>query len=209
MLPPARNNRAIVRPWIDCLARELALSRAACIACAIILQCLPKPCVGASWSLGSHFGFSSIRSSVSGSGSSSILGVPANPLSYQPGLRLAVADSLRGRQVALDLGLMALVEGGAGFSVTTVHVDYVRALRAENVTAVLATAGAGVVREGGGDRASYAASFGAGLGVRRLVRDSHGAVRVETRVDWLLKDGIRERPRLTILTARLGFDLWL
>ena len=185
------------------------LSSAFLVAAIASIESMPNTCLAASWSMGSHFGMSVIHSSVEGSGSSTVVGVPASAISYQPGLRVAVGNSGRSRELGLDLGLFVLDEGGARLSLFNASFNYLHCFRPLRKFGVLASTGAGVVREGGGARSSYSASFGGGVGLRRVVRDNHGAVRIEARIDCHGRDGVRGRPFLTTAGLRLGFDLWL
>ena len=79
--------------------------------------------------------------------------------------------------------------------------------RASN--AAFANAGAGIYHEGGVAQSTTTAMYGGGIGMRHMVGQQKGAVRVELRLDRLRSNDDLGRPALNVLGLRLGFDLWL
>ena len=169
----------------------------------------PTSATAAAWGVGSSLALSSVWSDVHGSGSSTILAIPSNSLTYQPGFRVAFADESHAHEVTLDSGVMVIDEAGSTLSLVVAQVSYQHVFAAAHPTAPMANVGLGFYREGGAAQASTSTSFGAGIGVRHRIHDGHGDVRAELRADYLRDDETFSRPALTSVGLRLGFDLWL
>lgn len=163
---------------------------------------------GASFSIGSHFGFAWIHGNVEDTGSSTVFAIPSATLTYQPGLRISVSDLRRVHEVHVDSGALILDQAGSTISLISASLGYQLTFRPAWRNAPYLSLDVGLFREGSAVRVSTAPSLGAGVGVRRLVRD-HGALRCELRVDRLANDDAVGRPRLTTTGLRFGFDLWL
>ena len=166
------------------------------------------PASAGAWSLGSHFGLSTLKGSKGG-GTSTVLAWPANAIAYQPALRVGFGDSRRTHELQLDTGLFLLDEGGSTLTLFVGSASYQYTVASSWPNAPFANASVGFYREGGAARSATAPSFGVGIGMRHLVRDGHGALRFEGRVDRLHEAPEFERPGLTSFGLRLGFDLWL
>lgn len=167
-----------------------------------------RPAQSGAWSLGSHMGLAHISSGVEGSGSSFSIAGPQSAFVYQPGLRLGFGDERRMQEVQLDVGFFWLDQAGASYSLLDLSTSYQRCLSGGS-TAPFANLGLGLLSEGSAGRSSASGLFGLGVGVRHVIRERRGAVRAEGRVDWLLRDKTTDRPALTTIGLRLGFDLWL
>lgn len=163
----------------------------------------------ASWSIGSHMGLSTIRSERPGSGTSAVVAWPSSALTYQPGLRIALGSEVRHHELLVDTGLFFIDQAGSTLSLFTLTTSYQHTFSPRSGTAVFANLGGGLFREGGAAVSSTSSTFGAGLGVRHVVGDSHGAIRAELRVDRLHSADAFGRPALNLVGLRLGFDLWL
>jgi predicted alpha/beta superfamily hydrolase len=111
-------------------------------------------------------------------------------------------------EIQLDTGFFWLNQAGSRYSLLNVATAYQQCLGARSTTPH-AHLGVGLLSEGSAARSSISGSFGIGVGLRHVVGERHGAVRVEGRVDWLLRDTTTDRPPLTNPGLRLGFDLWL
>jgi hypothetical protein len=169
------------------------------------------PCASAwarSWSLGSHLGIGYITSRVEGSGSSFAIAWPQSAFTYQPGIRIALGDSSHKHEVQLDSGFFWLDQAGSRYSLLNASTSYQRSF-GSGTTTPIANVGLGLLSEGSAGQSSISGLIGAGIGLRHAVRERHGAVRGEARVDWLLRDATTGRPALTTIGLRLGFDLWL
>lgn len=184
--------------------------RRSSLAMAFVLSLLAaQPGWTASWSVGTHLGIGLIHSNHRGTGSSTILAWPANVFGYQPGLRISVSDARRAHTWSLDSGLFLLDEAGSTLSLFSSSASYEFAFHPGGQNVPFLNGGIGLYREGGAVEASTATSYGAGLGIRHVVSERHGALRAELRADHLMHDDILGRPPLTTLGLRLGFDLWL
>jgi hypothetical protein len=162
-----------------------------------------------SWSLGTQFGLASISSGAGSRTSSTVVAWPASALTYQPGLRLACGNVRHSRDVTLDSGLFLLDEAGSTISQFVGEASYQHVLRPDWFWAPFGNLGLGFYREYAATRTHASTSYGAGIGVRHALRDSHGVLRAEIRYDYLLDDSDSGRPALTTVGLRLGFDLWL
>src|SRR5262245_58132632 len=65
------------------------------------------------WSLGSHLGVTSIHSDIGSTGTTTVLGWPATPLAYEPGLRVALGNATHTHEFAFDAGLLSVNAGGS------------------------------------------------------------------------------------------------
>lgn len=162
-----------------------------------------------SWSLGAHLGFVSLHSDVKGSASTDVLAAPANALTYEPGLRLGFGDRLHSREVVLDWGTLHLDEGGSPLTLVVAMASYQHTFRASETWAPFTVTGMGLYRERAVAHTSNSTRYGIGAGVRRTLREGHGALRAELRGDHLQADDRSGRPKLTTFAVRLGFDVWL
>jgi len=138
-----------------------------------------------------------------------VLAWPASTFGYQPALRVAVGDSQHRHELQVDSGLFLIDEAGSTLSLIAAAAGYQHTFAASWRNAPFAAARIGLFHEGGERRASTVRSYGAGVGLRHLVREGHGALRAELHVDHLVSDSEIGRPALTTLGLRLGFDLWL
>ncbi len=170
---------------------------------------LPTVAWSAALTLGSHLGLASIQSDVRGSGRSTSVAWPSSVITYQPGLRVGLADDHHTHALFVDTGMLNLDEGGSTLNMVVVQFSYEFAFRADRTTAPTASFGAGFYHEGSAAYASTSPGYGGGLGVRHRIRGDHGAVRAEVRADYLRSSDAFGRPRLTTVGLRLGFDLWL
>lgn len=149
-----------------------------------------------------------IHSEIRGSGTTAVLAWPSEGLTYQPGVRLGIGNARHRDEVLFDTGLLVIDEGGSTFSQFIANIAYQRAFRASQATSPIATLGIGIQREGGASESSISPMVGAGLGLRHVIHEDHGAVRAEFRVDYLASDDTFSRPALTSIGVRLGFDVW-
>ena len=167
-----------------------------------------SPVRAGSWSLGAQLGAISMRGDQGG-GTSTVIAFPLNSLSYQPGLRLAFGDARHTREVCLEGGLLVIDEAGTVASIAVGSLGYQHVFMQQSAHSPFASVWLGLVGEGGEAQHGKSMSYGAGLGWRRVIRDEHGAIRIEARYDHLNSGGPFERPTLKTLGLRLGFDLWL
>jgi hypothetical protein len=167
------------------------------------------PAAAGEWSLGAHLGMGVVESDVSGAGSTNFVAWPANPVLYQPGLRVAFGDRRRANELLGDTGFLLLDEGGSTLSLLATAFSLQHAWRGSWRNSPFLNVGIGFLRETSEVRSSVSTTYGAGFGLRHRVREDHGALRVEARVDHVPRDEELGRPALTTVGLRLGFDLWL
>ena len=173
----------------------------------LVLLLRSSPAAALSWSLGSHFGIAAID--VGGnSGNTTVLGWPSNAFGYEPGLRVACGNATHTREITFDSGWFLLDESGSTLSLFVGDVSYQHVLRPAWYWSPFANAGLGWYSEHGAAYARTSPHYGAGLGMRHALRESHGAVRAEVRYDHLASDPGSGRPTLNTVALRLGFDLW-
>ena len=184
------------------------MSRTQVAVVALLGLMLASPARAGSWSLGAQLGAISLRSDEGG-GTSTVVAFPLNALSYQPGLRLGFGDARHSREACLEGGLLVIDEAGTVVTIAVASLGYQHVFMQHAVSSPFASAWVGMVGEGGEGQYGNSISYGAGLGWRRVIRDEHGALRIEARYDYLRSGGAFERPKLSMLGLRLGFDLWL
>ena len=176
--------------------------------CAAGLLLLPVSARAWEWSLGASTGAGITRSGAH-SGTSTSLGLPSSALTYQPGLRLGYGSERRVHEVTLDAGALVIGEEGSTVSLIVATLGYQHAFGRSETSNPIASLGFGFLREGSALQAGSNATFGAGVGWRRVLRDQRGDLRAELRYDFLKGGGPFGRPDLTGIGLRLGFDLWL
>jgi len=143
------------------------------------------------------------------SGTSTALALPSNALTYQPGFRLGYGNTKRTHEVTLDAGALVIGEEGSTVSLVVGSLGYQYAFGRSPLSNPFANVGIGFLREGNALAAGSNATWGAGVGWRRVLRDQRGDLRAEIRYDYLKGGGPFGRPNLTTVGVRLGFDLWL
>lgn len=177
-----------------------------------LLTCLvtfaPAYAAAGNWSLGAQMSATSLRSG-GGDGTSGVLALPANALSYQPGFKVGCGNARHAREATFDCGALVIDESGSVVTLAVGSLGYQHVFRPGSPGSPFADVGLGFLREGGTARNSTSLSAGAGLGLRRVVQDERGALRIEARYDFLRGGGPFGRPNLTMVGLRLGFDLWL
>jgi len=173
----------------------------------VLLGCLARSAYAGSWSLGAHVSASVVRGDAN-EGSTGIWGAPSNVLGYQPALRVAWGDAVHKNDVLLDVGGLAIDQPGSNLSLAIATLGYQHAFGTAHSFSPIVDAETGAVREDDA-QVSWAPLFGLGAGVRHLIRDDHGAVRIEARWDLVETDHTTGRPRLDSFGIRAGFDLWL
>jgi len=185
------------------------MSRRATVLLVAVLLSSPARVQAMSWSLGSNLGFGVIHGAASGNGTTTVTAWPANVISYQPALRVGIANSKHSREVVVDSGLLLLDEAGSTLSLFAGTLSYQATFRSSSTTAPFVNATVGFYSESAATHTSTSPSYGAGVGYRHIVGDRHGSVRAEIRVDHLTGDPSSGRPDLTTFGVRFGFDLWL
>jgi hypothetical protein len=169
---------------------------------------LPASARAWEWSLGASMSTGTTRSGAH-SGTSTAFALPSNALTYQPGFRLGYGSKGRTHEVTLDGGALVIGEEGSTVSLVVGSLGYQHAFGSSKVSNAFANVGLGFLREGSALGAGANATYGTGIGWRRVLRDGRGDLRAELRYDYLRGGGPFGRPNLTTIGLRLGFDLWL
>jgi hypothetical protein len=160
-----------------------------------------SPAAAASWSLGTQLGLAYISSGAAGEGTTTVVAWPANALTYEPGLRLAVGNDHHTRDLLLDTGWLKLDEAGSTLSMFVATASYQHVFRPGWNWSPFANAGAGAYREDAATVTRTSGRWGGGICVRHVVHEDHGALRFEARYDRLNANRDSGRPELN--------DLWL
>lgn len=166
------------------------------------------PANAGSWTLGAHLG-AGVVSSGSDGGSSAVWAIPSNVLTYQPSVRIGFGTARHGHDAMLDLGSLVIDEAGSVLSLNVATLSYQYVFRPGSKASPFINAGLGFYREGGASDITTQNTLGAGLGVRRVLRDDHGVIRAEFRFDYLEGDDDFARSQLRTFGVRVGFDLWM
>lgn len=168
-----------------------------------------SPAAAVSWSLGTQLDIAYVTSGPEGEGTSTVVTWPANALTYEPGLRLAVGNERHTRDATLDFGWFVLDEAGSTLSLFVASASYQHVFRPEWAWSPFADAGLGVYREDTSVQSHASTRYGGGIGMRHVVREDHGALRLEVHYDHLQANTETGRPKLDTWGLRFGFDLWL
>jgi len=184
------------------------MSRTLFSICALLALLVPASARAWEWSLGASMSAGTTRSGAH-SGTSTAFALPSNALTYQPGFRLGYGSERRTHEVTLDGGALVIGEEGSTVSLIVGSLGYQHAFGHSQTSNPFANLAIGFLREGNALAAGSNATYGAGLGWRRVLRDQRGDLRAEIRYDFLAGGGPFGRPNLTTVGLRLGFDLWL
>ena len=113
----------------------------------------------------------------------------------------------------VDTGLTYESSNGSSVRVlqATGNVQFNLSRRSSSGAYMAAGLGFWSVSEGSGNTSTSATvpSIGAGLGVRRVLRHGHGAVRGEMRLDHDFEDQGAGLEAFNAMYVKLGFDLWM
>jgi hypothetical protein len=184
------------------------MSRNVSVVLALAALLAAQPARSVSFSAGSHLGVFYIRSDQADAGTTTVVAWPANAFTYQPGLRLALGDARHAHELYFDSGLLLMDEAGSTVGMFSALGGYQHTFWARRRDAPFVNVGLGLYREGGATRSATSTAFGGGVGLRHIVGDMHGAVRIEARWDRIRGSAEFGRPRLDTIGLRLGFDLW-
>ena len=184
------------------------MSRGLLSSFALIVLVMPASAGAWEWSIGANMSAGTTQSGAH-SGTSTALGLPSNALTYQPGFRIGYGNSRRTHEFDLDGGALVIGEEGSTVSLIVGSLGYQHAFGRSPTSTPFANVGLGFLREGSALKAGTNATFGAGVGWRRVLRQERGDIRAEIRYDYLKGGGPFGRPDLTTVALKLGFDLWL
>lgn len=184
-----------------------------CLLLALFLALPAGPAMAARTSFGANWGLTIHH--IQGGDNTTIIGIPAEVSSFQPGIRIGVSDEKMRNELYFDTGF-SLLSGGGSLHTIEVTANYQYTFPSEKLSSPYLTVGAGAISEGVdvgfGSVSAVSAVFGAGVGVRTRLQNDHGAFRVEARVDRITegKDGVNVLiDKATLYGIKAGFDLWL
>ncbi len=164
----------------------------------------------ATWSLGPNIGFSMISGQNS---SSTVIAWPGDVTGYMPGLRIGYFRKGAPTEFFFDTGLSYLGNNGNSVRVLqgTANMQFNLARRSTNGAYAAAGIGFWSVAEGSGNTTTSTTvpSMGGGLGLRRVLRSGHGAVRGEMRLDHYFPDSNAGLAAFNTMSFKFGFDLWM
>lgn len=166
------------------------------------------------WSVGSNLGLSALV--VRNADNVTYLSLPGTVVSLQPGLRIGLRGASPHREVFFDTGLN--VATASGFRSTSLGVtgNYQLNLGTGEGISPYVNGGLGFLyashQVGDARAGATSATFGAGVGLRRMLPGGAGDLRGELRWDYVTKGedgGVVLTPSGSGFGVRLGFDLWM
>jgi outer membrane protein with beta-barrel domain len=176
----------------------------------LLVAAVPASASAGTWSLGPNVGLSVLSSQNS---SQTVFAWPGNSIGFMPGLRVGFFQKGAPHEFFVDTGLTYESSNGNSLRVLQATGNMQFNLSRRSSTGTYAAAGLGFwsVNEGSGGTSTSATvpSIGAGLGVRKILRHGHGAVRAEMRLDHYFEDQNAGLDAFNAMYVKLGFDLWM
>lgn len=182
---------------------------------AVMLLCLASPPARAiDWSIGSNLALSFLHET--GGGTTTYLALPGAVSGLQPGLRFGFGGPNAQHELYADTGLLLTSVSRASNSAFGLTGNYQYNFAPQSPVGVYVTGGLGFLHThteaASVTLSATSATFGGGLGVRRLLASGVGALRGELRYDWQTKSedsGVTVIPEGSLFGVKVGFDLWL
>jgi hypothetical protein len=176
----------------------------------LLVATVPGSAVAAVWSLGPNIGFSILSGQNS---SQTVIAWPGDVSGYMPGLRIGYFRKGAPTEFFLDTGLSYLGSNGNSFRVLqgTANMQFNLNRRSSNGAYLAGGIGFWSVAQGTGNTTTSTTvpSMGGGLGLRRVLRSGHGAVRGEMRLDHYFQDQNAGLDAFNAMSFKFGFDLWM
>lgn len=169
---------------------------------------LEAPAEAGTWTAGANAGVGVLNSSQSGSDSEVLVGWPSGVSlvgTFQPGLRLGYVFDDLANEMFVNTSLQLVSSNGQTFYMTSNSLNVQHAFGSGGV-APYVDVGAGFVTVGGSGSSESDATYGGGIGLRRMVSGGHGALRAEVRADAISVS--QAQNTLYTIGLQLGFDLW-
>lgn len=176
----------------------------------LLVAAAPVSAAAGTWSLGPNIGLSVLSSQNS---SQTVFAWPGNSIGFMPGLRVGFLRRGAPTEFFVDTGLTYESSNGSSLRIlqATGNVQFNLTRGSSSGAYMAAGLGFWSVNEGSGNSStsSTVPSIGAGLGVRRVLRHGHGAVRGEMRLDHYFEDQGAGIDAFNAMYVKLGFDLWM
>ena len=174
------------------------------------LAAAPICAVAGTWSLGPNVGFSLLSSQNS---TQTVVGLPGDVVGYMPGLRIGFLKRGAPTEYFLDTGLSYFSSAGNSYRTFQGSGNMQFNFARRTSTGAYMTAGLGFwsLSQGSGNTStsSTVPSMGAGLGARHFLRNGHGALRGEMRLDHYFEDQNGGLAAFNATSFKFGFDLWM
>jgi hypothetical protein len=176
----------------------------------LLVAAVPVSAAAGTWSLGPNIGLSVLSSQNS---SQTVFAWPGNSIGFMPGLRVGFLKLGASHEYFVDTGLTYESSNGNSIRVlqTTANIQFNLSRGRSSGAYMAAGLGFWSVNEGSGNTSTSATvpSIGAGLGIRRMLRHGHGAVRGEMRLDHYFEDQNAGLDAFNAMYVKLGFDLMM
>ena len=176
----------------------------------LLVAAAPVCALAGTWSLGPNVGISILSNQNS---TQTVVAWPGDVVGYMPGLRIGFLQRGAPTEFFVDTGLSYVSSAGNSFRVLQGSGNLQFNLSRRSSTGAYMAAGVGFwsVAEGSGNTTTSTTvpSLGAGLGARHVLRNGHGAVRGEMRLDHYFEDQTAGLAAFNAMSFKFGFDLWM
>lgn len=176
----------------------------------LLVAAVPVHAVAGTWSLGPNVGISLLSDQNS---TQTVVSWPGDVVGYMPGLRIGFLKRGAPTEFFVDTGLSYAGSAGNSLRILQGSGNIQFNLSRRTPTGAFMTAGMGFwsVSQGTGNTSTSATvpSLGAGLGARHVLRNGHGAVRGEMRLDHYFEDQNAGLAAFNATSFKFGFDLWM
>jgi hypothetical protein len=175
----------------------------------LLVAASPLPAAAGTMTLGPNFGISVLSNQ---NANQTIVVWPGDVVGFMPGLRIGFLDRRSSAEFFVDTGLSYESSSGSSSRILQASGNIQFKLSRASTGAFM-NAGVGFwsLNEDFGSASTTATvpSLGAGLGVRRVLRHGHGAVRAEMRLDHYFQDQGAGVDAFNSVGLKFGFDLWM
>ena len=176
----------------------------------LLVAAAPVCAMAGTWSLGPNIGFAMLSGQNS---NSTVIAWPGDVTGYMPGLRIGFFRKGAPTEFFVDTGLSYFGSNGNSIRVLqgTANMQFNLSRGSSNGAYAAAGIGFWSVAQGSGNTttSSSVPSMGAGLGLRRVLRSGHGALRGEMRLDHYFEDSNAGIDAFNAMSFKFGFDLWM
>ena len=189
------------------------MSRWKLLAAPLLVAAFPLSAAAGTWTLGPNFGISVLSNQ---NVSQTVVVWPGDVVGFMPGLRVGYLDRRSSAEFFVDTGLSYESSNGASSRIFQASGNIQFKLSRGATSGAYANAGIGFWSlneddgsSGPSNTTTTVPSIGAGLGLRRVLRHGHGALRAEMRLDHYFQDQGAGIDAFNSFGLKLGFDLWM